>query len=259
MHRLFTNRIQKTLAEIGSWKNIPFSLFVFWNTGGGNRFLFVFLFFLISSLSNANDLSIAPINYHVFNLECDNNTTPNDPSDDTFTFSLLTSNTGSTSGWNTTINTIPVSGNYDQVYNLGPYPISAGNINFTLVDQVDLTSTGNVIVIPPSTCSDTCKTYTIIRTWTATDDCDNTAVENQTVEVQDTTAPTISVQAQDISVQCDGDGNYTDLQNWINTQASAEATDSCGSVNWTSDFTVPAVACGSPNPISVVLSATDAC
>ena len=46
--------------------------------------------------------------------------------------------------------------------------------------------------------------YTINRTWTATDACGNTTTHNQTVTVQDTTAPTFNEELPaDITAQCD--------------------------------------------------------
>ena len=43
-----------------------------------------------------------------------------------------------------------------------------------------------------------------IETWTATDACGNTTTHNQTVTVQDTTAPTFNEELPaDITAQCD--------------------------------------------------------
>jgi hypothetical protein len=45
--------------------------------------------------------------------------------------------------------------------------------------------------------------YEIIRTWTATDDCGNTAIETQTLTVIDTTAPVLSGEDAEITIECD--------------------------------------------------------
>ncbi|MCR9290331.1 MAG: gliding motility-associated C-terminal domain-containing protein [Bacteroidetes bacterium] len=45
--------------------------------------------------------------------------------------------------------------------------------------------------------------YTIIRTWTATDDCGNFVTDSQTITVQDTTDPVFTNIPADITVDCD--------------------------------------------------------
>ena len=66
---------------------------------------------------------------------------------------------------------------------------------------------------------------TIIRTWTATDDCGNTATCNQIITVDDITVPEISCPAG-FSVQCVEDVPICD-------PADATATDNCGEVTIT--------------------------
>ncbi|MCO6484214.1 MAG: gliding motility-associated C-terminal domain-containing protein [Saprospiraceae bacterium] len=54
-------------------------------------------------------------------------------------------------------------------------------------------------------------TYTLIRTWTATDDCGNTATGSQTISVVDTHPPVISGVPASVTIECDqpipGPGN----------------------------------------------------
>ncbi|MGV6832290.1 MAG: hypothetical protein ACWA5P_12105, partial [bacterium] len=57
--------------------------------------------------------------------------------------------------------------------------------------------------------------FVITRTWTATDTCGDSITHTQTITVQDTAAPTIDVEAADVTVECDGNGNTTDLQDWL--------------------------------------------
>ena len=62
--------------------------------------------------------------------------------------------------------------------------------------NVDIVLTTNTI---NGACADT---YIIERTWTATDDCGNSSVEVQTIDVQDNTAPVMSGAPADITIIC---------------------------------------------------------
>ena len=51
-----------------------------------------------------------------------------------------------------------------------------------------------------------CKySYTITRTWTATDDCGNTATASQEITIVDTTAPELIGVPDDVTIECDED------------------------------------------------------
>ncbi|MBI5914692.1 MAG: T9SS type A sorting domain-containing protein [Bacteroidetes bacterium] len=84
---------------------------------------------------------------------CNNNGTPTNPADDTYTFSLTVTGTNAGTGWTTTILGAPQSGAYGTATLLGPYPISGGVLNFTLHDNNDANCTRSVTVTPPAPCS----------------------------------------------------------------------------------------------------------
>ncbi|EDP95696.1 probable aggregation factor core protein MAFp3, isoform C [Kordia algicida OT-1] len=94
------------------------------------------------------------LNASVSSVFCDDNGTPLDDSDDTFTFYIspngnLLSATYSVSGGITRSN-IP----YDAPEQFGPFAISGGNITFTITDDGDGScQLTNVVVAPPATCS----------------------------------------------------------------------------------------------------------
>ncbi|MFK2821346.1 hypothetical protein U0L90_14575, partial [Flavobacteriaceae sp. LMIT009] len=101
--------------------------------------------------------------------------------------------------------------------------------------------------------------YTLARTWTATDDCGNETAHTQTLTVQDTTAPELYRPGGDQTVQCDGEGNLDDLQLWLDTNAGAKATDNCGEMTWTNDFTQLTDECGMTGSALVTFTVTDEC
>ena len=95
--------------------------------------------------------------------------------------------------------------------------------------------------------------YTLARTWTATDDCGNSASCTQTITVQDTTAPVLSGCPTDMTINADA-GGCTAVVTWTDPTA----TDNCDPA--------PVVVC---NPLSgsifqqgptlVTCTATDDC
>lgn len=99
----------------------------------------------------------------------------------------------------------------------------------------------------------------ITRTWTVSDACGNSRSQDQTITVVDATAPSIDTQASNSTEECDGAGNAAALNVWLGSQGGAEASDSCGSVTWSNDFTALSNGCGETGGADVVFTATDEC
>ena len=92
------------------------------------------------------------------------------------------------------------------------------------------------------------QSYQIKRTWTATDDCDNPSMATQTITVQDTTAPELTIPA-DYTVECSDEITYDD----------ASATDNCGMVEIGEVMTTIAGNCTGNYTITRAFTATDEC
>ena len=89
----------------------------------------------------------------------------------------------------------------------------------------DATATDNcgevsIEVVSETTSGDCTGEYTITRTFTATDDCGNSTSATQTITVQDTTAPELSIPA-DYTAECSDELVMDD----------ATASDNCGEVS----------------------------
>ena len=92
------------------------------------------------------------------------------------------------------------------------------------------------------------QSYQIVRTWTATDDCDNESMATQTITVQDTTAPELTIPA-DYTVECSDEITYDD----------ASATDNCGMVEIGEVMTTVAGDCTGNYTMTRAFTATDEC
>ncbi|GAA4315328.1 hypothetical protein GCM10023115_27040 [Pontixanthobacter gangjinensis] len=77
------------------------------------------------------------------------------------------------------------------------------------------------------------------------------------ITVEDTTPPNIDVQAVDKEVECDGAGNASDLQAWLNSNGGASASDNCGGVTWSNNYNGISDECGSTGSVTVTFTATD--
>lgn len=91
--------------------------------------------------------------------------------------------------------------------------------------------------------------FTIIRTFTATDDCNNTSVHTQTITVLDEEAPVFTSVPADLTVQCDEMINFGD----------ATAVDNCGDVTITAEMSEEAGSCATNRIITRTFTSTDEC
>ncbi len=105
-------------------------------------------------------------------------------------------------------------------------------------------------------CGATGSTFVI---FTATDACGNAASETATFTIDDTTDPTLDTPASNMTVECDGAGNAADLNAWLASNGGAAASDACGGVTWSNDFTALSDLCGATGAATVIFTATDDC
>ena len=102
-------------------------------------------------------------------------------------------------------------------------------------------------IISNQICTDS---YTITRTWTATDNCGNTTVQSQVITVQDTTDPVLIGVPADVTAECDA----------IPAPAQPTASDNCDtdvSISFTENIT--AGSCTDNYTITRTWTATDNC
>ncbi len=91
--------------------------------------------------------------------------------------------------------------------------------------------------------------YTIVRTWVASDDCGNETVQSQNITVQDTTAPVFDMVADDVTIECD-----------VELPAPmASATDNCGEVSITNEDVIEETECATEYTLTRTYTATDEC
>jgi len=89
------------------------------------------------------------------NIVCDDNGTPADPSDDTYTFDITVNGSSTFPGATNTFN--DDQGNagiaYGMTVSYGPFPIAGGNVTVMFTDADEATCTGMMMANPPATCS----------------------------------------------------------------------------------------------------------
>ena len=112
---------------------------------------------------------VCVINGSVSNIVCSDNGTPNNPADDTYTFTIIVNGTN-TGEWGYDIPALGLfMAQYGQPYNLGPFNISAGTLTLLINDHDVADCKTTVTVQPPAPCSSapcTATAGTLIATQT---------------------------------------------------------------------------------------------
>ncbi|WP_455431917.1 HYR-like domain-containing protein, partial [Tenacibaculum aiptasiae] len=96
-------------------------------------------------------------------------------------------------------------------------------------------------------------------TFTATDACGNQSSVVAGYLIKDDTAPVITTEASNSTVECDGSGNLSELNTWLSGNGGASATDACSVVSWSNNFTELDYTCSFVGEVEVIFTATDAC
>ena len=133
------------------------------------------------------------------------------------------------------------------------------NVSTTLAASDNCTAPLSIIITylgqvktpnPADNCPDS---YTLTRTWRATDECANSTTVQQTITVRDTKAPTFTSQIpSDVTVQCDA----------IPVAQTLAASDNCDAdvtVTFAETNTKPTTGCVDNYTIKRVWTATDNC
>jgi len=111
----------------------------------------------------------------------------------------------------------------------------------------------------PSSLSFVC-TIAQTVTFTARDVCNNAAVTTSTFSIADNNPPVIQQQATDRITQCSQGGSQTDITSWLNSRGGAVATDTCGPVAWTNNYSGSLTVIDACNSIATVtFTAADGC
>jgi len=95
--------------------------------------------------------------------------------------------------------------------------------------------------------------------FTATDECGNNISTSANLTIADHVAPVISLQAQDVKMECNTSSQQNDIQHWLDIRGGAQATDGCSNVSWTHNYSGLSDGCGASGIANVIFTATDEC
>jgi hypothetical protein len=108
--------------------------------------------------------------------------------------------------------------------------------------------------------SDDCgATGNVLVTFTASDQYGNSVNTTAMVVIEDNTPPLIIEEPMDITVECDGEGNTSDFDNWVANHGYAVAEDACGGVTWSYGYPLYSMDCGNTGSLQITFIATDEC
>ncbi len=96
----------------------------------------------------------------------------------------------------------------------------------------------------------------------ALDECnllDTVLVGEASFCIEDTTPPVFDTLATDKIVECDGAGNTADLEDWLNKNGGARATETCSEVIWNNEILNTRSTCASTSVTTYQFSAKDSC
>src|SRR5690606_22086442 len=104
-------------------------------------------------------------------------------------------------------------------------------------------------------------TGSVTVTFTATDECGNATPTTAIFTITDDVAPLITNEAEDMTVDCDGSGNTSAFNDWLNSHGGMTATDDCSELTWSTNPANPTLSdlCGASGSVTVEFIATDAC
>jgi hypothetical protein len=94
--------------------------------------------------------------------------------------------------------------------------------------------------------------------FTAADEC-GMLMTNALLTIADTSPPAINNPASNEVVESNGQGNVAQLNFWLNNQGGAQASDHCGDVTWSHNFSTLSDECGATGSAMVTFAATDEC
>jgi hypothetical protein len=76
----------------------------------------------------------------------------------------------------------------------------------------------------------------IIRTWTAKDKSENTKSSSQKIIISDTIVPEIITTPADLNLECDGNGNISEITEWLVANGGGTAQDCSPETVWTNNY-----------------------
>src|SRR5207249_480104 len=123
--------------------------------------------------------------------------------------------------------------------------------SFTTPTASDACDPNPSLTFSDSTTAGSCpQDYSVTRTWTATDHCNNSSTASQTITVHDTTAPEISTLPRPSTIECPATPSFT-------TPTASDACDPSPTLTFADSTT--AGSCPQDYSVTRTWTATDAC